>query len=231
MITIKILIFFSLLRKESFMSQIERTDLKEQMESILRNHIYEYISSTENQIPDYTLLSIYQNYLDDGFLSVTSTTQDEPMMHMLTMDSLKNYSRGTSIKPGNICLNIKKLITNIPSFHEQVIVLARGMPYLKICAAIHLWKLLVETFAVEISKEQAFVIVALWKNCDYTHKISIDKGLECVNILLKKYNELALSDKKYNQILDSLESIQCLEMKDGDIYLREWISKNYIDNL
>ena len=102
MITIKILIFLSLLRKESFMSQIERTDLKEQMESILRNHIYEYISSTENQIPDYTLLSIYQNYLDDGFLSVTSPTQDEPMMHMLTMDSLKNYSRGTSIKPGNI---------------------------------------------------------------------------------------------------------------------------------
>lgn len=213
------------------MDQMERTDLKEQMESILKNHIYECISSTEYQIPDYNLLSIYQSYLDDGFLSVTSPTQDKPMMGWLTMDSLKNYRRGSSIKPGNICLNIKKLIANIPSFHEQVIVLACEMPYRKIYAALHLWKLLVETFGVEISKEQAFVIVALWKNCDYTHKISIDKGLECVNILLKKYDELALSDKKYNQILDSLESIQCLEMKDGNIYLRESISRNYIDNL
>lgn len=213
------------------MEQVKRTDLEEQAEQSLRNNIFEYLNLSGLSKQDHDLSSIFRYYLDCGFLSMTAPTEDPPMMSFMTMDSLKNYNSGRSIKPGNIRLNIKDLIDSIPSMVELAISIATEIPILQVCAALNLWKSLREIITVEISKEQAFVIVSLWKNCDSKHRISIDKGLKAVNALLKKYGEIPISNTKYNQLLDSLESIQCIEIENGVIWLREWISKKYIDKI
>ena len=152
-------------------------------------------------------------------------------MSLIIMDSLNNYSNGRTIKPGNICLNIKELLKTIPSMVEMAVTIALDIPILQVCAALNLWKSIIDVFTIEISKDQAYLIVSLWKNSDSRHNIAIEEGLIAVNALLERYGEQTLNNTRYNHILESLEKIHCIELEDGVIWLREWISKRYIDSI
>ncbi len=59
-------------------------------------------------------MSENRSFLESGGLLITPPQQEPPMMHMLVMDSLSNYNKGESIKPGNIKLNIRHLIELLP---------------------------------------------------------------------------------------------------------------------
>ena len=97
-----------------------------------------------------------------------------------------------------------------------------------ICGALSLWLKLKDIATINISKEQAFVIVALWKNCNSNHKILLSDGLIAANNLFNQYGEPEITSLKYNMIIDSLVEIECIELTEEIIWLREWISKNYI---
>ena len=211
------------------MEKIRRNDLKEQAKKALEQIIAEKTDPTGRKCND-EIFSIYDQLVNCGYLQITSPEEDPPMMHCLTMDSLRDYRQGTSIKPGNIRLNMRQLISAIPSLVEVGISIATDIPILKICAALNIWKSLRDIFTVEITKEQAFVIVSLWKNCDTYQRITLEKGYDATNKLLEKHGEMHFNSLKYNQIIDSLEKIQCVELDEGVIWLREWISKKYIDS-
>ena len=213
------------------MEKIKRTDLQENIQEKIKSEISQYMHETSFKGTDINDSLIYNQFLNSGFLQITPPEEDPPMMQFLTMDSLKNYKQGKSIKPGNIRLNIRNLIESIPSAVEMAVGIAIDLPVLKICAALNLWKTIKGFFTVEISKEEAFVIVSLWKNCDSRHEISLEKGFISTNELLKKYEEQEFSNIKYNQVIDSLIKLQCIELTEGVIWLREWISKNYIDRI
>ena len=210
------------------MEKIKRTDLQENIQEKIKSEISQYMHETSFKGTDINDSLIYNQFLNSGFLQITPPEEDPPMMQFITMDSLKNYKQGKSIKPGNIRLNIRNLIESIPSAVEMAVGIAIDLPVLKICAALNLWKTIKGFFTVEISKEEAFVIVSLWKNCDSRHEISLEKGFISTNELLKKYEEQEFSNIKYNQVIDSLIKLQCIELTEGVIWLREWISKNYI---
>lgn len=213
------------------MEKIKRTDLQENIQEKIKSEISQYMHETSFKGTDINDSLIYNQFLNSGFLQITPPEEDPPMMQFITMDSLKNYKQGKSIKPGNIRLNIRNLIESIPSAVEMAAGIAIDLPVLKICAALNLWKTIKGFFTVEISKEEAFVIVSLWKNCDSRHEISLEKGFISTNELLKKYEEQGFSNIKYNQVIDSLIKLQCIELTEGVIWLREWISKNYIDRI
>lgn len=214
------------------MERKRRNDLKNRAESILKNYIDESLCFLEASEQDSEMIEIiYQQFISSGFLSITAPEEDPPLMSFLTMDSLNNYSKGRSIKPGNILLNFKELMETIPDMVEMAVTIALDIPVLKVCAALNLCKSLRDVFTVEISKEQAYLIVSLWKNCDSRHRITIEEGFNAVNVLLTEYGEEALNNTKYNYLLDCLEKIGCIELEDGVIRLREWISRNYIDSI
>ena len=214
------------------MERIKRNDLKNHAESILKNYIDESLCFLGPSEHDSEMIEIlYQQYINSGFLSITAPEEDPPTISFLTMDSLKNYGRGRSIKQGNIRLNFKKLMETIPNMVGMAANIAVDNPVSKVCAALNLCKALRDVFTVEISKEQAFLIVSLWKKCDSRHRITIEEGFNAVNVLLKEYGEEALNNTKYNYLLDCLENIGCIELEDGVIWLREWISRNYIDSI
>ena len=50
---------------------------------------------------------LFENF-KKNCINITPPEEEPPMMQFLTIDSLKNYKSGQSIKPGNIKLNIKK---------------------------------------------------------------------------------------------------------------------------
>lgn len=209
------------------MEMRERNDLQnsaiQQLETVIAENLSDHFS---NEAVDSSL--IYNDLVKCGFISITPPLEAPPMTQFLTINSLRNYREGSSIKPGNILLNFRKLIEAIP----DVVSIGAGMAcdnlVVTVCGAFSLWLKLRDIATVSISKEQAFTIVALWRGCNPAHKISLDEGFVATNKLLKQYGEPEMTDLKYNILIDSLEKIQCIELTEGIIWLREWISKKYI---
>lgn len=212
------------------MEMRKRNDLQnnaiQQLKTVIAENLSEFLT---NEAVDSSL--IYNDLVKCSFISITPPLEDPPMMQLLTIDSLRNYRDGSSIKPGNILLNIRKLIEAIP----DVVSIGAGMVcdnlIVTVCGAFSLWLKLRDIATVSISKEQAFTIVALWRGCNPAHKISLDDGLVATNTLLKQYGEPEMTKLKYNIVIDSLEEMQCIELTEGIIWLREWISKKYIYNV
>lgn len=209
------------------MEMKQRTDLQDNVTQQLKTTIMENLSDFLID-RDSDVATIYNDLVNSRFISISPPLEEPPMMQFLTMDSLRNYKDGSSIKPGNILLNIRKLIEAIP----EVVSIGTGMAcdnlVITICGALSLWLKLKDIATINISKEQAFVIVALWKNCNSNHKILLSDGLIAANNLFNQYGEPEITSLKYNMIIDSLVEIECIELTEEIIWLREWISKNYI---
>ena len=173
----------------------------------------------------------FDSLLQTRFISITPPLEKPLTMQLLTLDSLRDYKNGSSIKPGNIVLNIKELIEAIP----EVVSIGAGMVcdnlVITVCGAFSLWLKLRDIATVSITREQAFTIVALWKSCNSAHKISLDDGFIATNVLLKQYGESEITNLKYNIVIDSLIKMQCIELTEGIIWLREWISRSYIHSI
>ena len=159
---------------------------------------------------------------------LTPPQQEPPMLHMLMVDSLNNYNKGESIKPGNIKLNIRHLIEFLPDLTAATVEIVMDIPILKVCAALNIWKMLRAVTTVEITKEQAIVVVALWDNCNQQQRITLEKGFECFSSLYENIEASNCTWEQYIKLISDLEKIGSLELDSNGIWLREWVSKRYI---
>ncbi len=198
-----------------------RYDIQEKKEKELIQ-IIETVTN-ESSLDSCSLFEEFKN----SCIHISPPEESFPIMSFVTFDSLKNYKNGHSIKAGNITLNIKKLIDSIPAIVETSIGFIYDIPILKICAALTLCKTFRDIFTVEITREQAIVLFALWKNCDGLYKISISEGFTAVNTLYKNLDDCIINQTIYNQIIDQLVTLQCISIADGEIHLRESINKEY----
>lgn len=176
---------------------------------------------------DISSKDILQSFFKSGGLVITLPQQEPPMMHMLVVDSLHNYNKGESIKPGNIKLNIRHLIEFLPDLTAATVGIAMDIPILKVCAALNIWKMLRAVTTVEITKEQAIVVVALWDNCNQQQRITLEKGFECFRSLYENIETSNCTWEQYIKLISDLEKIGSLELDSNGIWLREWISKRY----
>ena len=177
----------------------------------------------------FTSSSHLNDFYNSGFINISAPKEKiEPqIIHMLTMDSLNNYKKGESIKPGNIILNFKKLVDSLPEITAAVVSVFLDIPILKVCAALTVWKTLRNLATIEITKLQAVVIYALWKHCNKEHKISLEDGFERTNNLMRSISEAEMMWDAYVEIILELSKLRCLEVNEAGIWLREWISKEY----
>ena len=212
------------------MEMQKRIDLQDAALQQLKNVFTEALSASRAN-EGVNASCVYDSLLQTRFISITSPLEEPPTMQFLTLDSLRDYKNGSSIKPGNIVLNIKELIEAIP----EVVSIGAGMVcdnlVITVCGAFSLWLKLRDIATVSITREQAFTIVALWKSCNSAHKISLDDGFIATNVLLKQYGESEITNLKYNIVIDSLIKMQCIELTEGIIWLREWISRSYIHSI
>lgn len=176
---------------------------------------------------DISSKDILQSFFKSGGLVITPPQQEPPMMHMMVVDSLHNYNKGESIKPGNIKLNIRHLIEFLPDLTAATVGIAMDIPILKVCAALNIWKMLRAVTTVEITKEQAIVVVALWDNCNQQQRITLEKGFECFRSLYENIETSNCTWEQYIKLISDLEKIGSLELDSNGIWLREWISKRY----
>lgn len=176
---------------------------------------------------DISSKDILQSFFKSEGLVITPPQQEPPMMHMLVIDSLHNYNKGESIKPGNIKLNICHLIEFLPDLTEAAVEIVTDIPILKVCAALNIWKMLRAVTTVEITKEQAIVVVALWGNCNQQQRITLEKGFECFRSLYENIETSNCTWEQYIKLISDLEKIGSLELDSNEIWLREWVSKRY----
>lgn len=194
-----------------------------------KTEIISIIEGTNNLLEERDISSkdIMKYFLESGGLLITPPQQEPVLMHMLTMDSLNNYNKGESIKPGNIKLNIRRLVGHLVGITEATVGIAMDIPILKVCAALNIWKMLRDISTVEITKEQAITIIALWENCNQQQRITLDKGFECVKSLYEQIKKDEYTWERYIELINDLEKIDSLELDDNGIWLREWVSKKY----
>lgn len=212
------------------MDMIEKTNLKNVVIKKLKDEInYSLLNSTN--IQNINVDDVFKQLVDSGFISITSPMEKPMTMSYITLGSFKNYNDGESIKPGNIRLNIKNLIETIPDIVSLGIGMASENQIITICGALNLWLKLRGVVSVSISKDQAFVIVALWKSCNSKHEISLKDGYKATNKLLQQYGENKISNTKYHNLIGTLVEIQSIELKEDKILLIEHISKKYIDSI
>lgn len=195
-------------KKAEMVSVIERTSIS------LRE---ENISSKD----------IMQSFLKSGVLLITPPQQEPPMMHMMIIDPLSNYNKGESIKPGNVKLNIRNLIESLPDLIAPTVEIATNIPILKVCAALNIWKMLRSITTVEITKEQAIAVVALWNNCDQQQRITLEKGFECFKSLYENIETSNCTWEQYIKLITDLEKIGSLKLDSNGIWLCELVSKRY----
>jgi len=202
-----------------------RNDLLE----IKQAEILSIIERTSISLRDEDISSkdILQSFLKSGGLVITPPQEEPPMMRMVVVDSLNNYNKGKSIKPGNIKLNIHHLIEFLPDLTAATVEIAMDIPILKVCAALNIWKMLRDVTTVEITKEQAIVVVALWDNCNQQQRITLEKGFECFRSLYENIEASNCTWEQYIKLIRDLEKIGSLELDSNGIWLREWVSKRY----
>lgn len=195
---------------------------KTEIEHIISNSIIKLSPDSNLHVSE-----IKDSLFNDGYITITSPQQEAPTMKMMILDPLKNFQRGESIKPGNIKLNIRKLIESLPEITSSCVGLALDIPILKVCAALNIWKVLRNAMAIEIDKRHAIVITALWENCNNKHIIRLEHGFECVNLLCRKLSETEFEWEKYIQIVEQLQKNDNIKLNNDSIWMCEWVSKKY----
>lgn len=191
----------------------------------------QFIKYCENAGIDNEYSEIYKDLINIGVIEITPAAtpppQNPPMMQYITFSTSYDFNGVRSIKPANIKLNIKQLILNTPSVADDVETFVNKPLISKVFALLHLFMVFVDTLTIEIKQEQAFVLVALWQNCNGNHQIDLNEGFEAATLLFEKHHKPKLTFGEYNEVIDSLVKIGCMQIIDGTALLKEQISRKY----
>ena len=163
-------------------------------------------------------LEIYLNLKENNAIQLTNYQEETKMLSLLICD--KNFQDAKSIKFSNIKINFRLLMNDIPSILQNIVAI-NDNTILKLCAVLNLCNEFKKCTTIKISKKQAMVLVALWKNCNYYKYIDSENGYNAICSFFKKNEQEIPSTVEYNEILDSLEKLSCIEIRNDVIYLVE----------
>ena len=204
----------------------ERYDLlEEKRREIISVIIRTNISLEKKQIDSEEILQSLQN---SDVLLLTAPQQEMPMMEFLTVNSLNNYNKGTSIKPGNIILNIRKLIISLPELITNISdFFSKDSPVYKVYVVLNILKKIKHITTIEITEDQSLAVLALWRNYNQHQRIKLEEGFERRRTLYKSINKPTYTFEQYLKVIDDLEKIGSLHLNDDGILLCELVNIKY----
>ncbi len=162
----------------------------------------------------------------DAFAHVQAPEAPEVSMRYITVQSLRP-SGGTSRKPGNVLLNWRRLFNTLPELALGGVGATSVPRWLVPLACLHLWNRLNESAVEELSDVEASTITALWLNRRDDRKIDAESGFDVTNRHRRELGLESLTKMRYEQCLDRLQALRCVELRDGVIWLREWVRVPY----
>jgi hypothetical protein len=162
--------------------------------------------------------------LVDAFADITPP--ELPGLELITINSLYRPT-ARSRKPGNLLLNWRKLMDIVPDV-TLASAGAVGLPVWAIpLAALYVWNKVWRGTSEEFTQTEATIILALWKNRNGENRISEDDGFSKTNSVRTATGLSPLTRGDYIEAIDRLIRIQCIELTNGIIWLREWIRVKY----
>lgn len=163
------------------------------------------------------------------FAQVTPPEEPRLVIGLITVASFHSAT-ARSQKPGNILLNWRKLIDIVPDI-ALAGVGAATLPINPVwtlpLAALYVWNKVWRGATEEFSNAEATTILALWKSRNAQNRISEAEGFRKTNQLRTAVELPPLSQLEFSQCIDHLVKLDCIELEDGIIWLREWIRVKY----
>ena len=209
-------------KKGEIISVIEQTNISLEKEQIDSEEI---LQSLQNS--DVLLLTAPQQEIPMMEL-LTTPQQEMPVMQFLTVNSLNNYNKGTSIKPGNIILNIRNLIISLPELITNISdFFSKDSPVYKEYVVLNILKKIKHITTIEITEDQSLAVLALWRNYNQHQRIKLEEGFERCRTLYKSINKPTYTFEQYLKVIDDLEKIGSLHLNDDGILLCELVNIKY----
>jgi hypothetical protein len=171
-------------------------------------------------------LSKYAERLANAFCEVSAPLDPPIVIEMITAHS-GGRRGGQTRKPGNIVLNWRRFIQD----SADLVLTGAGAtttPWLIPLAALSIFNKLWSHSSIDLTREQATCLYAMWHHCDKDHKIQVEHAhIECSSLFVV-FDWHALERRKFDTILHDLAGLRCIEMPEPEtIWLREYISTSY----
>ena len=168
--------------------------------------------------------------LVNAFTRVTPPEEPEITIGLITISSLYDAPKASSRKPGNVVLNWRKLLDIVP----DVSLAGLGAATLPVApqvavvlAGLYIWNKVWRGAVEELSDVEAVTILALWEHRNEKNKIPEQDGFAKTNEVRSRYALPPLTTNQYASAVNRLVSLECIELEDGIIWLREWVRKKY----
>lgn len=167
----------------------------------------------------------------EAFSLLTAPEKPEVLMHLITVSMLNapdgRGPTGRSRKLGNLVLNWRKLIDIVPDAAIAAAGATAAPAWLLPLIGLYVWNKLWRGSEEELTEVEATTILSLWKYRNEENKIAEDDGFTKTNLVRASFGLQSLSGAEYRRSIDRLLEMECVEMSDGVIWLREWVRKTY----
>lgn len=176
-------------------------------------------------LPDAALESILS-----AFTSVTPPGIPEVRFELVTISSLNTKPRANSRKPGNVVLNWRKLVDIVPDIWLAGLgaaTLPVAPALAAVLAGLYVWNKVWRGTVEDFSDVEALTILALWRHRNGENKINENDGFMRTNELRAQYSLPPLSLGEYAATVNRLAEIDCVELENGVVWLREWVRVKY----
>jgi len=161
----------------------------------------------------------------DAFCHMTPPLEPPPVFHMITLHS-GGLRGGETTKPGNLRLNWQNFVRDC----GDMVLTAAGViavPILIPFAALSLWNKYWTHATIQLSREQAIALFAMWTRKDNRNRITRDAAIAAINELLTVFRLPSIEGKAFDVIERDLYRLQCIESDEQGIWLREWVKMAY----
>jgi len=103
------------------------------------------------------------NLIIEKYCQITEPKIENHSLEFLTIDSIKK--KGSSIKPGNIFLNMRKLLIDSSEIGLTIAGVA-AQPFLIPLAALIIWNKVWSRIKIDLGESHAMTIKLMWENRD-----------------------------------------------------------------
>lgn len=162
----------------------------------------------------------------NAFCSVSPPLEPPMVIEMITLHS-GGRRGGNSRKPGNIVLNWRRLVQD----SADLVLTGAGVvatPWLIPLAALSIFNKLWAHSSIDVSREQAACLFAMWHHRDENNRIEIDRAHSESAALFEVFTWPSLGRAEFDAVLHDLVQMRCVELPGaGTIWLREWVRTSY----
>lgn len=154
---------------------------------------------------------------------VVTPPEEDSIIHNITLAHDISYTR----KPGNILLNWKLLLQQVPDLGLTAHSLKEQNPLMIVFAGLKIAQIIISAARIELQQRHAFTLYMMWHHRNPRNEISEEHAFELINKQLANNAESPMAEAEFTTLIDDLIALRCIELVDGTIWLKEWVRITY----